>query len=208
MSRAIEHIHGSSRLRRALGLGLSGAALVGLIYFEGMAARAEAGAAEEGFAEVDEIEAEDAAEAEADVEAAGINVPRPVAVAIPPSGATPVTEAASAEAPAEGTRLAMAMVADGTMVAGAAADMPTEPPAPALVAVPDIEGMSLRKARKQLAAAGLKMSVRDGYNEKIPREYWGEYRVRTQKIAADTEVEPGATVQVKARMIQRYAQGY
>jgi hypothetical protein len=197
----MEHIHGSSRLRRALGLGLSGAALVGLIYFEGMSARAEAGA-EDGSAEVDEVDDD----LDGD-ESAENSVLRPP-VAIPPSGAAPVAELASTEVPAEDPRLAMATIAAGTLVDGAAVAMPSEPPAPALVAVPDLKGKSLRKAKKQLAALGLEMTVRDGYNEKIPREYWSRYRVRTPKIAADTQVAPGSSVRVKARMLQRYAQGY
>jgi hypothetical protein len=207
MSHAIAHIHGSSRLRRALGLGLSGAALVGLIYFEGMSARAEADEGSAEIEEADELDEVDELDESLDHdEATEINVPKPVTVAIPPAGAAPVAGIAGVVPPAADTRLAMATVADGTMAA--AADMPTEPPAPAMVAVPDLKGKSLRKAKKQLAAMGLTLSVRDEYNQKIPREYWGEYRVRGQKIEAGTEVEAGSTVRVKAKMLQRYAQGY
>ncbi len=196
MSRTHEHIHGSRRVRRALGLGLSGVALVGLVYFEGMSARAEADDAAE-------VELEDVAEDVEDVEEADENdVLDANPVALPPSGpaASPAQPAAS---PADG-QLAMATVADLDV----AAAMPIAPPAPALVAVPDIEGMSLRKAKKQLAAVGLKLSVRDAYGEKIPREYWSEYKVRTQRVDAGTEVEAGSTVKVKARYRQRYAMGY
>jgi hypothetical protein len=204
MSRNNEHIHGSRRLQRALGLGLSGVALVGLVYFEGMSARAEAEEADaieevDAALELDEAEVEDEAEAE-DVAENDVLEANPVS--LPPSGpaAAPAEPAAS---PVEG-QLAMAAVA----VADAGAAMPIAPPAPALVAVPDIEGMSLRKAKKQLAAAGLKLSVRDEYGEKIPREYWSQYKVRTQRLDAGTEVEAGSTVKVKARMRMRYAQGY
>jgi hypothetical protein len=204
MSRSNEHIHGSRRLHRALGLGLSGAALVGLVYFEGMSARAEAEEADaveevEVGLELDEAEVEEEIEAEdpAENDVLGANP-----VALPPSGpaAAPAEPAAS---PVEG-RLAMAAVAG----AEAGVAMPIAPPAPALVAVPDIEGMSLRKAKKQLAAVGLKLSVRDEYGEKIPREYWSEYKVRKQRLDAGAEVEAGSTVKVKARMRMRYAQGY
>jgi hypothetical protein len=197
MSRSNEHIHGSRRLHRALGLGLSGLALVGLVYFEGMSARAETGADEADEIEVDEAEAE----------GAEISVSSPSLVAAPPSGAAvaqgseTLVTGAEAPVPVADGRIAMAAVAD------ADAALPA-PPAPALVVVPDIEGKSLRKARKELKALGLKLSVRDGYNEKIPREYWSEYKVRSQKIEAGTEVEAGSTVKVKARMIQRYAMGY
>jgi hypothetical protein len=217
MSRSNEHVHGSRRLRRALGLGLSGAALVGLIYFEGLSARAEASAeasladeaedleVEAGEAAVEEAAVEEAAVDEAAVEGErardgeGLATARDAAkvepVILPPSGAAR-PEAAAAD------QLAVATIAD------AAAAMPVAPPAPALVVVPDIEGMSLRKAKKQLAAVGLALSVRDEYGEKIPRDYWGEYKVRTQKLDAGTEVAPGSTVKVKARMRMRYAMGY
>lgn len=46
MRRNDDHDHGSHHVRRALGLGLSGVALAGLIYFEGMPARAEMDEAE------------------------------------------------------------------------------------------------------------------------------------------------------------------
>jgi beta-lactam-binding protein with PASTA domain len=205
MSRSNEHIHGSRRLHRALGLGLSGVALVGLVYFEGMSARAEAEEAD-AVEEVEEVEAAlELDEAEVDAEAENVaenNGLEANPVSLPPSGpaASPARPAAS---PVEG-QLAMVTVAG----ADAEATMPIAPPAPALVAVPDIEGMSLRKARKQLAAVGLKLSVRDEYGEKIPREYWSEYKVRKQRLDAGTEVEAGSTVKVKARMRMRYAQGY
>ena len=205
MSRSNEHIHGSRRLHRALGLGLSGVALAGLIYFEGMSARAEAEEAD-AMEEAEEVEAAlelDEAEVDAEAEAEDVAENDVLTVnPLPPSGpaAASVEPAAS---PATG-QLALATVAG----ADAEAAMPIAPPAPALVAVPDIEGMSLRKAKKQLAAVGLKLSVRDEYGEKIPREYWSEYKVRKQRLDAGTEVEAGSTVKVKARMRMRYAQGY
>jgi hypothetical protein len=205
MSRSNEHVHGSRRLHRALGLGLSGLALVGLVYFEGMSARAEAEdvVEAEDVADEAELELDALADEDADADAATKNlVPEPIPMPPPPSGpaASPAEPAAS---PTDG-RLAMAT----TTALDVAAAMPVSPPAPALVAVPDIEGMSLRKAKKQLAAVGLKLSVRDEYGEKIPREYWGEYKVRKQKLDAGTELAAGSTVKVKARMRMRYAQGY
>jgi hypothetical protein len=198
MSHEYEHVHGSRRLHRALGLGLSGLALVGLVYFEGASARAEAddsvaeGSSDEAELELEELEADETPEN---------NVPERNPVALPPSG-----PAASPAQPATATvdgRLAMATLAEADSAA-----LPVAPPAPALVAVPDIEGMSLRKAKKQLAAVGLKLSVRDEYGDKIPREYWSEYKVRKQKLDPGTELAAGSTVKVKARMRMRYAQGY
>lgn len=175
MGRTNEHIHGGRR--RALALGLSGAALAGLIYFEGLPARAEADSAVYF-------------EAEADEAIESISLQPPAESSIP------------APAPTD-TRLAMATVAEA-----AAAALPVAPPAPALVLVPSIEGLSLHKARKQLAAVGLKLAVRDEYGDKIERAYWNEYEVRKQKVDAGAEVEPGSTVKVKARVRLRYASGY
>lgn len=204
MSRIDEHVHGSRRLHRALGLGLSGLALVGLVYFEGMSARAEAEDAVEAEDLAAELEAEveEAEDADEADEAAKNVVPEAMPMPPPPSGPA-ASQAEPTASPTDG-RLAMAATAE----LDAAAAMPVAPPAPALVAVPDIEGMSLRKAKKQLAAVGLKLAVRDEYGDKIPREYWNEYKVRTQKLDAGTEVAAGSTVKVKARMRMRYAQGY
>jgi hypothetical protein len=198
MSHEYEHVHGSRRLHRALGLGLSGLALVGLVYFEGASARAEAddsvaeGSSDEAELELEELEADETPENK---------VPERNPVALPPSGPA-ASPAQPATAPVDG-RLAMATLAEADSAA-----LPVAPPAPALVAVPDIEGMSLRKAKKQLAAVGLKLSVRDEYGDKIPREYWSEYKVRKQKLDPGTELAAGSTVKVKARMRMRYAQGY
>ncbi|MEM9458925.1 MAG: PASTA domain-containing protein [Myxococcota bacterium] len=120
------------------------------------------------------------------------------------SAAPPVVPAPS-EAPV--------MVADATL-AVATVDAQAEvaagaiPVAPALVIVPNLRGMSLRKARRTLKEVGLKISVRDSYGDKIPREYWSEYRVRRQKTEAGAEVEPGSRVRVKARERIRAASGY
>lgn len=205
MSRSNEHVHESRRLHRVLALGVSLVALAGLVYFEGVSARANAEetaeaaeadeALEEAGLDVDDVdEADEADEAENDVRAAKPMRAAPID-AVAPSG-----PAVAAVATPTDERLAMT----GLPALDAAA-MPIAPPAPALVAVPDIEGMSLRKAKKQLAAVGLKLAVRDAYGEKVPREYWYEYKVRTQKIDAGTEVAPGSTVKVKARLRATYA---
>lgn len=208
MSRSNEHVHGSRRLHRALGLGLSGAALAGLVYFEGLSARAEAedAVAEEALAEEAlEVDAEldEVAEELEDAEDAALELENVVPAASPGTQPPAGPAVVSAASPAVG-QLASAELS----ALDAAAAMPVAPPAPALVAVPDIEGMSLRKAKKQLAAVGLKLAVRDEYGEKIPREYWSEYKVRKQKLDAGTEIAAGSTVKVKARYRMRYAQGY
>jgi hypothetical protein len=193
MSHENEHVHGSRRLHRALGLGLSGVALVGLVYFESMSARAEVDDAVAAEAELDE-DAETAEAAENAVPAATpVSLPPSGLAASPPEPATPPTEEAVAMATTKEVELHTAQ---------------PMAPTPALVAVPNIKGMTLRKAKKQLAAVGLELAVRDAYGEKIPREHWSGYKVRSQRIDAGTEVEVGSTVKVKARERIRYATGY
>jgi hypothetical protein len=170
MSRTNERIRESRRL--AAGLGLSGAALVGLIYFEGMSTRAEAEWDEDRIDELAAFAVDDDHE--------------PVAVAA-----------------AVGGPLVVATVDELD-----AAALPAEPLGPALVRVPDIEQMTVRTAAKELAAVGLKLSVRDEYGDRVARELWGEYEVRTQKIDAGSEVTPGSTVKAKAKARVRYASGY
>ena len=187
MSRIDDHVHGSRRLHRALGLGLSGLALVGLVYFEGSFARAEAEDA--GTEELeDEAELDEAEDAEGGKGTFGNSVPSaaPLAPVDAVAPTAPAAEPVPAATAVDG-RLAMADVA----AVDAAAALPVAPPAPALVAVPDIEGMSVRKAKKQLAAVGLKLAVRDESGWKVPREFWGDYKVRSQKIDAGTEETHG-----------------
>lgn len=201
MSHAHERTTGSRRIHRALSLGLSGTALVGLVYLQGASALGEV-MADEGIEEHEAIDDEIAPEDDEN------DVPSAPLPSTPHAGqAAPVDEIASAPAPTPAPeRLAMADVA--TVDVAAAAAMPVEPPVPTLVAVPDLAGMTLRKAKKQLAALGLKMSVRDEYGDRIPREIWQAYKVRSQKIEAGAEVEPGSTVKIKARMRASYAMGY
>lgn len=83
-----------------------------------------------------------------------------------------------------------------------------EPEAPTTAIVPDLSGKSVRAARKQLKALGLRMVVRDRYNDKISRDEWGAYKIRRQKTEAGTEVELGSRVRLKARMRRSFAKGY
>jgi len=80
--------------------------------------------------------------------------------------------------------------------------------APALVVVPDLTGMRLRSARRELRALGLRIRVRDSYNDTIPRDYWSDYKVRKQRIEPGTEVTPGAKIRLVARERYRVSQGY
>lgn len=164
-------------LHRALGLGLSGAALAGLIYLEGTPARAEA-------------DMVDMVDASLELDAAEL---------------VPETRPIASPAPADER---MAIATDLDAAAAMMEVMPVGPPAPALVPVPNIAGMGLHKAKKELAAVGLKLAVRDEYGDKIAREDWSIYKVGTQRVAAGVEVEPGSTVKVKAAYRRNTAMGY
>ncbi|MCX4247778.1 PASTA domain-containing protein [Paraliomyxa miuraensis] len=214
MSRTQLGIQGSSRLRRALGLGLSGAALVGLIYFEGVSARAEDADAQEAGAladedwndeaEADEAEADEAAELAQSAVPAAIETSEPAADPKPMPAALAKAETAEPAVAAEPVVLAKA---DAKALGTETAEMPTDPEAD-LVVVPDLEGMTLRKARRELKAAGLKLSVRDEWGYKVARDEYAYYKVRSQKIEAGTKVEAGSWVRVKARERYEVFQGY
>lgn len=205
------------RLPQLLGLGLSAAALAGLVHLESVWAHADAGP-DEALA-ADELDALDELDEEEDDEAVEL---APVLAAAEPG------RLADAEAPATGTPAGTAaapqaamMLADASIPAATAApaaaavavvaveaDAEILPQGPALVVVPDLEGMNLRQARKTLKAVGLKLSARDTYNDKIPRDEWWDYEVRRQKIEPGAEVVPGTWVRVKARFEAPAVMGY
>lgn len=193
------------RLPQLLGIGLSAAALAGLVHFESVWAHADRedpaeSAAMDELDELDELDERAPAPGEFSSLVA-------VAETTAPLSATLMPAAAESKTPV--------VVADASAVVAAEAKVDTDatagvvPDVVALVTVPDLKGLNLRKARKRLKAVGLKMSVRDSYNERLPREYWSDYKVRRQKIEAGTEVQPGTRVRVKARFKKpRFAKGY
>ncbi|MCA9712550.1 MAG: PASTA domain-containing protein [Myxococcales bacterium] len=193
-----------------LGLGLSAAALAGLVHLQSVWAQEDQQT--DADAEVwdeTELEAEGTAEAEDALEEAA------EALSATPDSSASAAAATPTPAPASVATEAMPVrLADASAVASveAAVETSTEATAPVevavLVAVPDLAGMSLYKARKELKALGLKMSVRDAYNDRLPREYWTGYKVRSQKVEPGTEVEPGSRIGVKARLKRSYAMGY
>jgi hypothetical protein len=209
MSRTQLGIQGSSRLRRVLGLGLSGAALVGLVYFEGVSARAEGADAREASALADEEWDDEEAEAAQSAVPAAIEAPEPKAAkaAAPKPKAAKPKPVAKPKAPAPVVLAKADVGADAT-----AALMPTDPepaePEATLIVVPDLKGMNLRKARKELKAVGLKLSVRDEWGDKVARDEYRYYKVRSQKIEAGAKVEAGSWVRVKARERYEVFQGY
>ncbi|MCA9694989.1 MAG: PASTA domain-containing protein [Myxococcales bacterium] len=83
-----------------------------------------------------------------------------------------------------------------------------EPAGPALVTMPDLTGVSVRSARKQLKELGLRLVARDEYRSPIPRELWSAYKVRDQSVEPGEAVLPGERVRVKAKSRRRIAEGY
>ncbi len=203
----MRHAQSSTRRRlpQLLGLGISAVALVGLVQLQSVWAQADRDADDLTAEELAEEAAEEAAEQEAAEQA-------PVVQAAP-APKSPSPAAAADTAPAKAEPAPMIAKAEVTVdaVADAAAAAETEaeiiPDTPALVAVPDLAKMGLRKARKQLKEAGLKLVARDG-SYRISRDEYRYYRVRKQQVAPGTMVEPGTRIKVKARMRYSYAQGY
>jgi hypothetical protein len=203
MSREHQPRPRNHRFLRLAGLGLSAAALAGLVHLQSVWAHADVQAETDLAAsdffdelELDELELEaDQFEAEALAEVDALEAAQAKAVAL--------TAVAMAPTATE-VRVALAPAPAPIVVAAAVVEVP------ALVAVPNLGGMSLRAARKELKALGLRMSVRDRYNDRVARDEWSFYKVRGQKIDPGTEVEPGSRVRVKAkiRRSRKFAQGY
>jgi len=199
------------RLPHVLGIGVSAVALAGLFQLQSVWAQADVEADEDPMAEEleAELEAEFEAEALEELEATATATPEPEPVAaLAPAVAVAAVDAKTV------TAAAVIAKAEAATEASASADAAVEtetteilPEVAALVAVPDLSGLSLRKARKQLKEVGLKMSARDG-SYRIPWQEWGYYKVRKQKTEAGTMVEPGTRVRVKAREKISYGQGY
>jgi hypothetical protein len=111
----------------------------------------------------------------------------------------------------DGPRIPVAQpVADAPIPAtdSAPAEHDASTDAPTTVAVPELVGLRLRPAVRELKAAGLRVSVRDEYGERVPVVAWGDYEVEGQKFEPGTEVEPGTWVRMKVVMDANFAEGY
>jgi len=75
-------------------------------------------------------------------------------------------------------------------------------------AMPDLAGMKLRQARRELKAAGLRLVVRDEYGGTIDPDDVSRYVVRGQTIEPGTVVAPGSWVRLVVGERWRSAQGY
>ncbi|MCA9652713.1 MAG: PASTA domain-containing protein [Myxococcales bacterium] len=199
----------TSRPFQALALVLSASALAGLVYVETVAARPDEDGdlAEDLEDELDEAELAELAEIpEAALpDAAAVAVPAALAEEplAPAHEAAPVLAAVDPSVMAVATTTALEAAATTETEAGS-----LESPPAALVVVPDLSGMRLDRARRELAQLGLKMVAHDTWGERLQRSWYRDYKVRTQKIEAGTEVEPGTKIRVKARERFVATQGY
>ena len=71
---------------------------------------------------------------------------------------------------------------------------PPEPAEPETVAVPELTTLGVHKAVKALNQAGLKVRVRDESGWRLPADSWRYYRVRSQKVEAGKDVLPGSRI--------------
>lgn len=69
-----------------------------------------------------------------------------------------------------------------------------EPSKPETVAVPELTTLGVHKAVKALNKAGLKVRVRDEFGWRLPADEWRYYRVRSQKVEAGKDVLPGSRI--------------
>ncbi|MEM6993062.1 MAG: PASTA domain-containing protein [Myxococcota bacterium] len=174
------------RLATILGLGVSVAALSGLIQLQNVWAHAEP--------------AGDTVELEADE------------TAVAPSGDERVAQAA----PPESTPVVVATIANPVPQVddtGVEAHEPTPadarpPEGPPRITVPDLTGTKIDVAVKTLRGLGLRVSIRDEYGDRVYVEEWQAYKVREQQIEPGTEVEPGSRVRLNAKYRPRFAKGY
>ena len=193
------------RLPQLLGIGLSAAALAGLVHLESVWAHADV--AQDDAAELDEADGWDVEEDELDPALAENSAGS--AASDEPAVAAAAAVSPEPEAPiviAEGLGCDGGGHGGGRRRDGGRARAPGAGPR----GRPRLEGHEHPpRLATQLKALGLKISVRDSYNERLPRDIWSEFKVRRQKIEAGTEVTPGTRVRVKARYRSRgYAQGY
>ncbi|MFO0695557.1 MAG: PASTA domain-containing protein [Polyangiales bacterium] len=92
-------------------------------------------------------------------------------------------------------------------VASVAPEDTYEPPA-GTVLVPEVKRMRVADARVLLESYGLRVSVRDTSGESVGRSEERFFRVRTQSPRLNERVPEGAVVQLRARPVGGYGQGY
>lgn len=194
MSRSSNRISGrtpgraSTRLVQALGLALSASAITGLVYVETVSASPHPAEAVE-LNELDELD-------ELEMDSAEAISPVAVIPSATPAEPSPTADAPTVLAAAAPSALPVAVVAEA------------EAPSIAMVVMPDLKGMRLDKARRELKQLGLRMAARDTWGERIERSWYRDFKVRTQTVEAGIEVERGTKVRVKARERYRASKGY
>ena len=168
------------RIHHVLGLGVSGGALAGLIYVQSVSAQ------------IDEPMPEATVDATAEAtEFTTTTTPEPASRAVPTVAALDV---GTTPAPTLATQVPTTPPA---LVAAVTTEANTQQVA--MVTMPDLIGMRVNEARRELKKLGLVMTVRDAYNDKIPIQWQRDYKVRRQTVKAGAELEKGTWVRVGAR---------
>ena len=83
-------------------------------------------------------------------------------------------------------------------------------PSPLLVTVPDVDGMSVARARRTLRELGLRLRARDEFGYAIPRGEAAYYHVDGDRLrpTVGSQVEPGTEVRVVAEPERQLFSGY
>ncbi len=184
-----------------MGLGVSAAALSGLVHLQSVWAHAD------DAAEItDTADAADTVDAANSVGAADV-VSSVDAVEI--AAVTVEAEPEVADAPAAADGEGAPTLVAATSPAKPISDIePAAPEGPALITVPDLSGMKVGLAVKTLRGLGLRVSIQDEYGDRVYVEEWQAYKVRKQRIEPGTKVEAGSRVRLDAKYRRRFAKGY
>jgi len=81
-------------------------------------------------------------------------------------------------------------------------------PAAREVVAPELEGKRLSIAQREARKLGLRVVARDEYGDRVPADAGRYYRVRRQLTEAGSQLEPGATIQLRVREIAALTTGY
>jgi hypothetical protein len=82
-------------------------------------------------------------------------------------------------------------------------------PAADLVVVPDVDGLTIAEAHRQLRAAGVRVSIRDEFGDAVMRDEWRELKVIRQSVATGGTTKRGSWVHITATYgDRRLVQGY
>lgn len=205
---------GSRRGRRVLALGISVCAAIGLLALE--LEQVQAASPDVIAALADELAEPHAADAGVDARARlGAMVRRatdavPGDVTPPPAARTwshdTVTVGLGAIAAFLGPVMARSLE---TKWGSTSPGDSLEPPTVDLVTVPDVDGLTIAEAHRQLRAAGVRVSVRDELGNGVMRDEWRDLEVFRQSVATGRKIARGSWVHITASYgSRRLVQGY